>query len=214
MKRVVFGSTVGIAVLVIFPIWMTPKPVNHPGRHDEKPADSPRPDSAIIEDRLVFPLPHPVDRIFKKPFGIYITPESSPVQPERFSGYHTGADFEVFPEEMDEKITVRAVCNGRLIEKRKAGGYGGVVVLSAELRSLPVTIVYGHLSLASVPWASGDSIMAGQEIGILGSDKSPETDGERKHLHLSIHKGTDLNIRGYVNSRELLANWFDPCDFF
>jgi hypothetical protein len=30
----------------------------------------------------------------KKPFGIYITPENSPVQPENFTGYHTGIDVE------------------------------------------------------------------------------------------------------------------------
>ena len=33
-------------------------------------------------------------RITKKPFGIFITTQNSPVQPERFSGYHTGVDVE------------------------------------------------------------------------------------------------------------------------
>src|SRR5947209_4518700 len=35
-----------------------------------------------------------LSRVTKKPFGIYVNPANSPVQPERFSGYHTGADAE------------------------------------------------------------------------------------------------------------------------
>ena len=36
------------------------------------------------------PISNPLERIIKKPFGIKINPANSPVQPERFSGYHTG----------------------------------------------------------------------------------------------------------------------------
>src|SRR3989338_10346295 len=47
------------------------------------------------------PLDNSSERVTKKPFGKYITPADSPVQPERFSGYHTGADFEVFSNEIN-----------------------------------------------------------------------------------------------------------------
>jgi hypothetical protein len=35
-----------------------------------------------------------VQRVTKKPFGLYVDPDNSPVQPEMFTGYHTGADAE------------------------------------------------------------------------------------------------------------------------
>ncbi len=37
-----------------------------------------------------------------------------------------------------------------------------------------------------------------------------ETDGERKHLHLGIHKGTVVDLRGYVDSELDLKNWINP----
>jgi hypothetical protein len=44
---------------------------------------------------FVPPVPGFPEEITKKPFGIFINPETSPVQPERFRGYHTGVDVEV-----------------------------------------------------------------------------------------------------------------------
>ena len=38
------------------------------------------------------PIGQTEERITKKPFGIKISPENSPISPERFSGYHTGID--------------------------------------------------------------------------------------------------------------------------
>jgi len=46
------------------------------------------------EAHLVLPVNQFFARITKKPFGVYITPETSPVQPEKFTGYHTGVDVE------------------------------------------------------------------------------------------------------------------------
>src|SRR4030067_1140465 len=42
------------------------------------------------------PINRADERVTKKPFGIFITPQNSPIQPEKFSGFHTGADFENF----------------------------------------------------------------------------------------------------------------------
>jgi hypothetical protein len=49
-----------------------------------------------------------------RPFGIYITKQNSPVQPERFTGYHAGTDFETFPEEKDTDVVINAICDGKL----------------------------------------------------------------------------------------------------
>lgn len=160
---------------------------------------------------FVWPLKNVGERVTKKTFGILITPETSPVQPEKFRGYHTGTDFETFSEEAETDVAVRAVCTGPVAAKRTASGYGGVLVQHCTYANEPITVVYGHMRLASIASAIGDSITAGDTLGVLGTGKSNETDGERKHLHLSIHKGTVIDIRGYVASQSLLDQWLDPC---
>lgn len=157
------------------------------------------------------PLDRAGERVTKKYFGIYITPQNSPVQPERFTGYHTGADFEIFPEELNAIVPVRAICSGQLKLKEYASGYGGVAVQACQLDNSPVTVIYGHLKLASITPTVGENITVGETIGVLGADKSVETDGERKHLHLGIHRGSAVNILGYVASQTELQNWIDPC---
>ncbi len=160
---------------------------------------------------LYSPLEESDQREIKKPFGIYITPEESPVQPERFKGYHTGIDFEVFEKELNNEVFVYAICQGKIELKNYINGYGGVLVESCLINEEPVTIVYGHLDLSSIDKAIGDRLMKGEKIGLLGKHKSQETDYERKHLHLGIHKGGNINILGYVNSKDQLSNWINPC---
>jgi len=157
------------------------------------------------------PLDRSEERVTKKPFGIYITRANSPIQPERFTGYHTGADFEVFPEELIIDVPVKAVCAVQLKVKERASGYGGVAVQSCVINNEPVTIIYGHLKLSSITKKAGENLSAGETIGILGADKSADTDNERKHLHLGIHKGTATNIKGYVSAEPGLIDWIDPC---
>lgn len=159
------------------------------------------------------PLDRSKERITKKPFGIYITPKNSPVQPEKFQGYHTGTDFEIFPEELSTDVAVRAVCNGKLILKKYAGSYGGVAVEACELNNQIITVVYGHLNLASINAKEGDDLSAGDFLGNLGKAYSAETDGERKHLHFGFHKGDTANILGYVNVESQLSDWLDPCAY-
>ena len=138
--------------------------------------------------QLVAPIADANGRITKKPFGIYITPQTSPVQPERFTGYHTGVDFETLPSEQNIDVPIYAVCAGKLLAKEWASGYGGLAVQACQLAGQNVTIIYGHLQLASITATVGQQLAAGQQLGILGKGYSTETDGERKHLHLGIHR--------------------------
>jgi len=151
------------------------------------------------------------ERVSKKPFGILINPQTSPVQPENFSGYHTGVDFEIFPEELRIDVSVMAVCSGEIKMKKFATGYGGVLIEECLLEGSPITVVYGHLKLDSISKNVGNELLTGEKIGILGTDKSVETSGERKHLHLGFHKGEDLNILGYVQNESKLSDWLDSC---
>lgn len=149
-------------------------------------------------------------RVTKKPFGIYITPQDSPVQSERFQGYHTGIDFEILPDEENVDLPIYAFCNGKIIMKEYASGYGGVLVQSCTIENQLVTIIYGHLKLVSINKNVDGTLKKGEMIGALGKGYSTETDGERKHLHFGIHKGTAVTILGYVQVKSELNNWIDP----
>jgi murein DD-endopeptidase MepM/ murein hydrolase activator NlpD len=159
------------------------------------------------------PLTRVADRVTKKKFGEFITPQNSPVQPEKFRGYHTGTDFEIFPDEANVDVPVKAVCKGKLVLKKTATGYGGVVVESCLLDGSPITVIYGHLKISSVTVNAGDSLSVGDTLGILGKGYSAETDGERKHLHLGFHKGAVVNILGYVQNQAEISGWIDPCSY-
>lgn len=162
---------------------------------------------------ILEPISGAASRVTKKPFGIYITPKTSPVQPERFQGYHVGTDFEITLEEQNIDVPIKAICEGELLEKRFVSGYGGVVVEECILDNNAVTVVYGHLRLSSMNTKVGDRLKAGDFMAYLGTGYSPETDGERKHLHLGIHKGEVMDMRGYVSQENKLVEWLNPCDF-
>lgn len=86
-----------------------------------------------------------------------------------------------------------------------------MVIQDCLLDGNNITVLYGHLKLASISLNEKDSLLAGETIGILGEAFGVETSGERKHLHLGIHKGTEINYLGYVQNKNDLSNWIDPC---
>lgn len=156
------------------------------------------------------PVDRAKERVNKKPFGIYITPESSPVKPERFMGYHNAVDFEVFDNELDHDVEVKAVCGGPLKYRDMVGGYGGVGIQECLLDNEPITVLYGHMKVESLP-AVGTFLHPGQPIGVLGKNQSEESGFERRHLHLGFRKGTEIDFRGYTASEASLESWIDPC---
>jgi len=159
------------------------------------------------------PLSLALERVTKKPFGIKVSPGNSPVSPEKFSGYHTGVDFEILPGEENVDVSVSAVCSGPLVLRKYASGYGGVAVQKCNLENNIVTVIYGHLRFSSIGQSVGDEILSGDNIGVLGKGYSVETDGERKHLHLGIHRGSAVNLLGYVQSEKDLSNWIDAMKY-
>jgi hypothetical protein len=68
-------------------------------------------------------------------------------------------------------------------------------------------VLYGHLSLAKSLAVINQTYDGGDNIAVLGQGFSAETDGERKHLHLGIHKGSAIDYRGYVSSSSMLDGW-------
>lgn len=160
---------------------------------------------------LLEPVAEFRERITKKPFGIYITPDHSPVSPERFTGYHTGVDVEYADVAGD--VVVRAVAPGTVRVAKAAQGYGGVVAIEHEINNEKISAIYGHLAPSSLPRV-GTSVAAGDTIGRLGAGGTAETDGERKHLHFAILATAAIDLRGYVPTQPELSAWRDPQELF
>ncbi len=162
---------------------------------------------------FVPPLPDAKARLTKKPFGILINKQTSPVVPERFSGYHTAVDFEILDKhEFVTRIPVAAVCGGPVKKKEAKAGYGGVLIQECMINDQPITVIYGHLSWSKTKVKAGDYLSPGEEFTTLG-ESPKETDSERKHLHLGFHKGTAIEYRGYVATKSALSAWLDPCAY-
>lgn len=160
---------------------------------------------------LLSPIAAFRSRITKKFFGTYITPQNSPVQPERFRGYHTGVDVEY--GDITANVPVKTVASGTIIYSGFVSGYGGFVAEQININSAPYIAIYGHLRPSSLI-NNNSQVNAGDQIGVLGTAYSKETDGERRHLHFALLKGTKLDFRGYVQSQSELTLWSDPLSFY
>lgn len=166
--------------------------------------------TALIAPIVAFPVRGFNDRVTKKPFGIYITPKTSPVQPERFTGYHAGSDAETTPDEQNVDVPVFSVAVGTVTFVSRVNGYGGVIMVRYAVDGETVTALYGHIRLASASVKVGDAVATGQKLAVLGTGFTDETDGERKHLHSALLKGASSVVRGYVASKGALSPWYDP----
>lgn len=163
--------------------------------------------TAILRSQLtknkdkVYPIDEFKKRISKKSFGDYIDAKNSPIQPERFKGFHTGVDVEY--EDIKEEVPVFAVCAGEMVLTRWVSGYGGTVVLKCQSDY----VLYGHLKEESI--SKKNRVIEGEKIAVLGEGKTKETDFERKHLHFGIHRNS-IDLRGYVQNKNELNEWLDP----
>lgn len=179
-------------------------------------------EKAQIDFGLVEPVAGFKKNITKKPFGIFITPENSPVENDKFNGYHTGVDSEftdspALSAGRQEEIPILAIADGTIIVRTWSSGYGGVVVIKHIIEGVPLFALYGHLDPASFLPPGTTQVKAGDQIGVLGDDHSEETDGARKHLHFSIFQDRgdkQIDFRGYVKTKEELSGWLNPLDLY
>lgn len=165
----------------------------------------------VPKSDLAEPIANFKARVTKKPFGIFITPQNSPISPERFTGYHTGADAEY--EDVTADVPVFSASDGTVVLSRTASGYGGVFMIEINLNGSKHTVLYGHIRPSSLPKV-GQKVTKGEQIGLLGTGYSSETDGERRHLHFAILADNSLNIKGYVSSKSQLSSWLNPLDYY
>lgn len=166
-----------------------------------------------VANNWQWPVDAVVERLSKKPFGLYVTPQNSPVENEIFTGFHTGVDLELLPNETAADVMVKAACNGPLLQKQWVSGYGGVVLQECNLKGDVVTVLYGHVSLNSVLANVGTVMQVGEPLASLGQGFGNETDGERAHLHFGIINSSRQELRGYVQTEAELAGWINPTTF-
>lgn len=178
-------------------------------------------DTAVLftpNKTLPWPLPHGEERTKLLTFGLYVTPnpDNNPIDPpERFTGYHTALDIEIFPEEIDKVVPVSTICGGDIVYAGTAEGYGGVIIQACRIQGQEVRVLYGHLDSNSFQ-VSNESKNVPTEtiIAQLGKQNSAESGYNRKHLHLGIHKGTKLEFLGYVQNQKDLDQFIDPLPLF
>ncbi|MFD3805643.1 peptidoglycan DD-metalloendopeptidase family protein [Streptomyces sp. NPDC058611] len=107
------------------------------------------------------------------------------------SGYHTGVDFIA-----SSGTTVKAVGAGTVVSAGWGGSYGNEVVIRHADGKYSQ---YGHLSSLSV--SAGQSVTAGQRIGLSGSTGN----SSGPHLHFEIRTGpsygSDINPLAYLRSK-------------
>jgi len=162
--------------------------------------------------KYIYPMDKYDERVKIRWYGKYVDSSDRQNIPcgETFIGYHTGDDLEVFPEEIEKDVPVKAIAAGKVRMVSTVNGYGGLMVIEYDLEGQVATVYYGHIGIGTAKFAVNDEVNTGDEIALLGKTCSTQTDGERKHLHFSIHKGSELNVRGYVSSQNQLAGWLNP----
>lgn len=178
------------------------------------PTSSPPPASSqpTIKPSLVYPMTKYTERVTVRSYGRLVKPGDQASLPcgAAFSGFHTGDDLEVFPNERDQDVPVFAIAAGQVIEAQTVSGYGGLVVIRHDnVGGQSLIAYYGHLNLARVTVKPPATVQAGQQIGVLGAECSTETDHERKHLHFALRpSGND--VPGYAPTEAVLKQWVDP----
>ena len=216
MKKIIYTILVLLAIGLIAyyffyfrnkstPITSSPSPATS-SSIAISPSQTPSPQSQLFESVKDFKA-----RVTKKPFGIYITPENSPVQPERFSGYHTGADAEY--EDINDDVPVYAIADGIITYSQWTSGYGGCFILKIDIDGAPHSVLYGHIRPSTLP-SIGQEFEKGEQIAVLGTGYSSETDGERRHLHLGILSNDRIDVKGYASTKSQLSSWLDPLSFY
>ena len=131
----------------------------------------------------------------------------------KFTGFHTGVDIEVSSDDLYAEVPVYSFYDGVVRKVEWASGYGGVVIIEHNLGQIDLMGIYGHLRLKGVAIKEGERVTSGAVIGYLGNGYTNETDGERKHLHFGLYKGSVADIRGYVTDKKDLDAWLDPTRF-
>ena len=166
---------------------------------------------------IIFPISDFDNRITLNPFGSYFTGDKKQDIDQKvcnnattYAGYHTASDLEATAEEASIDVPVLAVANGKIVKVGNATGYGGILVLAVNIDGGDYTAIYGHIDLKSTNLEVGDEVKVGHKLANLAPACSDGNGHTRKHLHFGLHKGSAIDVKGYVASQSELNSWVDP----
>lgn len=95
------------------------------------------------------------------------------------SGYHQGVDL-LAPGGQPIFAAAAGVVS---VSQESYGGYGVAIVIEHVINGQKVTTTYGHMTYGSRAVQAGQSVAAGQLIGLVGSTGSSTAN----HLHFEVH---------------------------
>lgn len=123
-------------------------------------------------------------------------------------GMHVGEDSGwLFPG-----MPVHSIMNGIVVRIQRESSWGCLVTIQSQLPSKQlVTVYYGHLS-HDIDVSIGQTVVAGEMIGVIAISNSTDNGGYLAHLHLGIEKGyyRDAVVKGWYTSDD---NWYSPLPF-
>ena len=99
--------------------------------------------------------------------------------------FHPGVDI----ANRAANVPIYAAADGVVIRSNyTSGGYGNAIFIAHSINGQAYATIYGHLSSRFVQ--NGETVKAGQQIGIMGSTGN----STGPHLHFELHKG---GYKGY-----------------
>ncbi|MGX1762811.1 M23 family metallopeptidase, partial [Streptomyces lydicus] len=116
-------------------------------------------------------------------------------------GGHRGVDMAA-----PEGTAIYAAAAGVVADAGPASGFGQWIVLDHNINGSVVSTVYGHMYPSGVLVHTGDSVSAGQQIAMVGSNG--ESTGA--HLHLEVVPGGRLSGGSQVDPMPWLADAGQP----
>jgi murein DD-endopeptidase MepM/ murein hydrolase activator NlpD len=166
---------------------------------------------------LIYPISNFSSRATENLFGSYFAPGGSS-NPDRkvcknatyYSGYHTAIDLETTADETNSSVPVLAIASGIVRQAGSVSGYGGLIVIEYDLSGSKYTAYYGHVDISTVSLKKDQKVNIGDKLGELGAACSSSNGDVRKHLHFGLHKGTAIDVCGYVPNQNELSAWVDP----
>ncbi|WP_105034134.1 M23 family metallopeptidase [Cryobacterium aureum] len=133
-----------------------------------------RSSSTVLETSLV---------VFPLPAGTYTNTDSFGWRIDPYTGqrrFHAGSDLAA-----PLGTPIHAVADGVVSFAGQRGTYGGLITIEHTVGGQRVTSYYAHMYEQGMHVTAGDSVVAGQHIGDVGS--AGKSTGP--HLHLEIHPG-------------------------